>query len=114
MSNVVYWFDFDKQYLPATILASIVVMMGIFAFIFSKRNELRKPVLGIWIGLIAVSILIMVAGLCSSIFQQPPYVRDTLLLIGFVSTCILIPMLFVIRIRYEKASLRKMHIHDLN
>lgn len=114
MSSNMYWFDYDKLYLPATILAAVVVMVGIFAFLFAKRNELRKTILGVWIGLIVISIVMIVAGLSSSYFHQPPYVKDTLLLTGFASTCILTPMFFVIRLRYERASLIKMRIDDLN
>jgi len=62
--------------------------------------------------LIAVSVGIIVAGFSSRYFAQPPYVRETLLLTGFISTCLTLPAFFVIRYCYEKSSWRKMKLKD--
>jgi hypothetical protein len=113
VSFVDYWFDYDDRYLPAIILAAIVILIGIFAFLFATKNVYRKSVLGIWIVLIAVCIGMVVAGFSSRHYEQPPYVREILLVTGFISTCITIPLFFVIRFYYEKATIRKMRIKDL-
>lgn len=89
-----YWFDYDDRYVPAAIWAAVIVMLGVFAFLFAIKHSYRKMVLGTWILLIAVSVGIIVAGFSSRHFAQPPYVRETLLLTGFISTCLTLPAFF--------------------
>lgn len=113
MNSVAYWFDYDNRFLPAMILAAIILAAGIFAFLFAAKNSYRKSVLGIWVVLIAVCVGMMAAGLTSKHYEQPPYVKETLLLTGFLATCVTFPLFFVIRLCYEKASIRKMRIKDL-
>ena len=100
-----YWFDYDDRYVPAAIWAAVIVIFGAFAFLFAIKHSYRKVVLGIWLLLIAVCVGMVVAG-TSRHFAQPPYVRETLLLTGFISTCLTLPAFFVIRYFYEKSSWR--------
>ena len=113
LSPAKYWFGYDQMYLLPVILSAIVLMVGILAFLFARKSVYRKSVLGSWLVLIAVSIGMIAAGLSSKHFEQPSFVRDTLLVTGIISTSVTFPLLFVIRFWYERASVRTMHIKDL-
>jgi hypothetical protein len=37
-----YWFDYDDRYVPAAIWAAVIVMFGVFAFLFATSIHIEK------------------------------------------------------------------------
>ena len=102
------WFDPN---LYAGIGGAVVgaggAVLGPLAGILAPKGKCKRLVLGLHVGLIAVSLGLLVAGIVALAAKQPYGVWYGLLLPGVIGTFVFGALLPVIRMRYRQAEMRK-------
>lgn len=89
-------------------------LYGALAGTLAPRGIGRVPVLAVHTVLLAIGVALLVAAIVSIVVRQPFHaVTFCLLLPGIVITCVMGPLLPVVRMRYKQAELRRFEAEEI-
>lgn len=107
------WFDPNYwAWLPGTLLGCLGGLWGALAGTFAPQGKGRPLILGLGWLFVAVSLILLAAGMTALATGQPDGVWYGLGLPGVVGTLCLGPLLPLVRKRYREAEERRMQAED--
>jgi hypothetical protein len=97
--------------------SALGVLGGLFGTVVgvcAPRGVARLPVLAGHAALAALGVLVLLVGIVAvALAAQPYHVYYPLLLGGFISSAVLLPLLPVVRARYRQAEARRLEAEEL-
>jgi hypothetical protein len=108
------WFNPNLYaWIPGTVFGCLGGVWGGLAGVFAPRGKMRGLIMGLGFGLLAASVILLIAGASAWATGQPFGVYFGLLFPGIQVPMVLGPLLPVVRLRYRQAEERLMQAEDL-
>jgi len=107
------WWDDRAGGIVGGILGSVIGVMGGLAGWIVSRGRSRLLGMGLLLGMLIIGVICLLVSGAALAQSQPYAVYYPLGLVGLLSTLISIPMLFVVKKRYEQLELRRLQAKDI-